>query len=100
MKLFISGIHTELIGKLAKLTEQGVILEQEYEYLFGMGNYEKAIHNHYYHYCGGRYELKLMFIDEPPFSIAGQTWYCLKEVGTGCHGDYFWYTLDQLMICD
>ena len=91
--------HTDFIGQIAKVTEFGAELEKEYEEVFGIGNYHVAKRTHGYCYMGGRYEMSLMFIDEPPFSRDGVTWYCLKEVGVGVTGDWHWYTLNQLMIC-
>lgn len=95
----IADVHTHLIGKLCKLTEMGLELEKEYEKLFHMGNYERARTFYMYHEKGP-YQVLFMFIDEPPYNRDGLTWYCVKEVGKGCMGDYHWYTLDQLMICD
>lgn len=93
-------IHTHLIGQIAKLTEFGMELEKEYEDVFGFGNYSSARQIHYFCYMGGKYEMSLMFIDEPPTTHNGETWYCLKEVGVGVMGDWHWYTLNQLMICE
>ena len=97
--LRVADTHTDLIGKLAKLTELGVELEAEYEQLFGIGSYNRARETYYYCNRGGRYAMTLMFIDEPPYTCNGVTWYCLKEVGVGVMGDWHWFTLDQLMIC-
>lgn len=92
--------HSHLVGKIAKLTERGLILEKEYEELFGIGNYGKSQLIHYYCNCGGRYEISLMFIDEKPVKRNGVTWFCVKEIGTGVSGDWHYYTLNQLMICN
>ena len=97
--LRIADDHTDLIGKLAKLTAFGVELEAEYERLFGVGSYSSARETYYYCHRGGRYEMALIFIDQPPERRNGVTWYCLKEVGVGVMGDWHWFTLDQLMIC-
>jgi hypothetical protein len=91
--------HTDMIGKIAKLTERGVLLEKEYVDLFGIGNEIFAKLLHQYCYEGGKYEISFMFIDEPPFKKNGVTWFCLKEVGMGVSGDWYWFTLNQLMIC-
>jgi len=92
--------HTEFIGKISKITEFGIELEGEYEKLFNVGNLSKAQMIYYYCYMGGRYEISLMFIDEPPIKRNGVTWFCLKEIGTGNNGDLHWFTLNQLLICD
>ena len=100
MKLRIINDHTPLIGKLAKLTAMGLHLEQEYQTLFEVGNYFKAQLIHYYCYLQNKYEINLIFIDEAPIKRDGLTWFCLKEIGNGVHGDYHWFTLDQLMVCN
>ena len=92
--------HTDLIGKIAKLSEFGVELEKEYEELFNVGNYCNAKDIYFYCHRGGRYEMSLIFIDEPPIKHNGITWFCLKEVGVGVNGDWHWFTLNQLIICD
>lgn len=97
--LRISNEHTFLIGKIAKLTEFGVRLEAEYCNLFGFGNVRKAeLLLAYMHH--EKYEVSLIFIDEPPVKNLDQTWFCLKEIGKGCFGDWHWFTLDQLIICE
>lgn len=98
--LRIEDVHTHFIGKIAKLTEKGLELENDYEKLFGIGNYGKSHIIHYYCHCGGRYEMSLMFIDEKPIKINGATWFCVKEIGVGVSGDYHYYTLDQLKISE
>jgi hypothetical protein len=40
-----------------------------------------------------------MFIDEKPIKRNGVIWYCLKEVGKYSTGDYYWFTLNQVLIC-
>lgn len=92
--------HTEYIGKICKLTAFGLVLEQEYESLFGVGNYQVAQHIFQYCYLNNRYAICLMFIDEPPITRDGVTWYCFKEFGTGCSGDWHWFTLNQVMVCN
>lgn len=91
--------HTQFIGKICKLTEFGVCLEVEYEKLFGIGSEYTANRTFYYCHLGGRYEMSLMFIDEPPIKKESMTWFCLKEIGVGVSGDYHWHTLDQIIIC-
>lgn len=100
MKFLIYNDHTPLIGKIAKLTSFGVQLEKEYEKLLEIGNSHIAKRIHYYNHCGGRYETKLIFIDEPPFEYAGVKFYCLKEIGTGANGDWYWFSMNQLIICE
>lgn len=97
----ILDTHSPLIGKIAKLTDFGVELEKEYQDLFGVGNYASAFHLHQYHSKDfGKYQLMLMFIDERPINRNGVVWYCLKEIGKYATGDYFWFTLNQLIICN
>lgn len=98
--LRVADLHTHLIGKICKLTEFGVELEKEYEQLFKRGNSQSAMQIFYFCHRGGRYEMSLMFIDQPPFTKDNNTWYCVKEVGVGVMGDWHWYTLNQLMICE
>jgi hypothetical protein len=97
--LRIYDLHTELIGKICKLTSFGVELEKEYEQVFGVGNYHSAQTLFEYCHCGNKYELSLMFIDEKPIKRNGVVWYCLKEIGKYSTGDYYWVTLCQVMIC-
>ena len=96
--LFAVYEHTHLVGKLCKLTRMGAELEKEYEQLFHVGNYNRALDINFFCYMGGRYEMSLMFIDEKPIRRQNVVWYCVKEVGVGVMGDWHWYTLDQLMI--
>jgi thymidine kinase len=99
--LQISDIHTDLVGKLCKITSFGIELEKEYVQLFGVGNVHTAQMAHLYCYNSSeKYAIKLMFIDEVPFFKNGMTWYFLKSVGKYANGDYYLYTLDQLLISD
>lgn len=98
--LKVIGEHSYLIGKIAKLTTLGVLLEKKYEELFGVGNAHKAEFINYYCYIGGRYEMSLIFIDEPPEKRGGIMFYWLEEIGVGVMGDWHLYTLEQLMICN
>lgn len=98
--LRIYDLHTELIGKICKLTRFGVELEREYENVFGVGNYHSAQIMFKYCHCGGEYEVSLMFIDESPITKNGVVWYCVKCVGKHSSGDYYWFTLNQIVICD
>lgn len=95
---FHSQKHKQFIGKICKVSLQGVILEKEYEKLFGIITYAEKI----YEYCQvkGKYEMNLIFIDEPPINKMGETFYCVKEIGNGVFGDLHWFTLNQLVICD
>jgi|GEM_PF-5144093 len=89
----------EYCGKLAKVTELGVLLAREYELLFGVGSEWQTQRAYDYCHAGGRYELVLLFIDQEPWHVHGLTFYCLKEVGAGALGDWHYYTLDQLVLC-
>lgn len=95
----IFDLHSELVGKICKLTEHGLAMEQEYKELFGIGNYESARRLFYYCYESGKNELSLMFVKEKPIKQNGCIWYCMKEIGRGSTGDYYWFTLNQVMIC-
>ncbi len=92
----IHNIHTCLVGKVCRLTKIGVLLSQEYEKLFGIGNQYKV--QDIYNICESGFGC-LMFIDEPPWQTFGFTFYCLKIVAKGSD-DWYWFTLNQLMICD
>ena len=95
----VYDLHTNLIGKVCKLTSFGVELEKEYDKLFGIGNpYQAQI---LFEYChrSDKNELSLMFIDEKPIARNGVVWYCLKEIGKNSSGDYHWFTLNQVVIC-
>lgn len=101
MILRVADLHTEHIGKIAKLTEFGVELDKEYGEVFGIGEgYDRIRWLYEYHHCGGPNELSLMFIDEPPIKRQGCVWYCLKDIGKGNPEDWHWFTLNQLMICE
>ena len=91
--------HQSLIGRIAKLTEYGALLSKEYEELFKIGNPDSDYQVYQYCHMGGRYEMTLMFIDEPPFKINGVTFFCLKEIGVQTGGDWHWYSLNQLIFC-
>lgn len=98
--MFAVQDHSYLIGKIAKTSPLAVELEVEYERLFEVGNVNQIQMIDYYCHCGGRYELSLIFLDEPVYKKKGMTWYCLKDIGTGASGDWYWLTLDQLIICE
>ncbi len=93
-------IHTDLIGKICKLTRFGVQLEYQYERELCVGDWYRAERLRYY--CGLRneHEISLMFIDEKPHTQNGVTWFCVKEVGQDVNGDWHWFTLNQLIICE
>lgn len=95
----ITDDHTPLIGRLAKITELGVVLENEYKALFGFGSPHCAQTLYYYCHNRGKKQVYLLFIDKKPFKTDGLTWFCLKEVGIDASGDYHWLTLDQLIVC-
>lgn len=92
--------HTSLIGSVAKVSEFGVELAKEYESYLGIGSYDNTYRTWQFCHMGGRYEMSLMFISEPPFIEKGVKFYCLKEVGAGVGGDWHWYSLNQLVICN
>lgn len=94
--LRISDIHTEYLGKTCKLTDYSVILEKEFELLFGIGNVEVA--QRLYDYCM-QDRIRLIFVDEKPVKMYGLTFFCLKEIGKDGNGDLHFFTLEQLMIC-
>lgn len=89
-----------LLGCIAKLTEFGVELEKEYEKTFGIGSYNRAFRIWYYCHLEGRYQMSLMFIDQQPYVKNGVKFYCLKEVGVGVMGDWHWFSLNQLIVCN
>lgn len=92
-------LDKELVGKICKITMLGCQLEKEYEEMFGIGDYRRACFCHWRHQPG-KYQMLFMFIDQKPVKKHGLTWYCVKEIGNGVMGDWHWYTLDQLIICD
>jgi hypothetical protein len=97
----VHDLHTDLIGKIAKPTLFGVELAGKYKEMFGIGPSKwHAERTHFFCTRGGPYEMALMFIDEPPVTRNGVTWYILEEVGVDVMGDWHMYTLDQLIICD
>lgn len=98
--LRIAKDHDWLVGKVCKLSILGVELEKEYYEMFSIGNYEKAKQIHKYCYDFGTTELNLIFIDQDPFVRGAITWYCLKEIGKTYCGNWHWYTLNQLIICE
>src|SRR5574342_83086 len=83
----VADLHTDLIGKLCKLTQHGVLLEKEYEEIFKVGNTRVAELLFFYHQPGP-FQILLMFIDQPPWRKDSQTWFCVKEIGKGCFGDW------------
>lgn len=89
-----------LVGRIAKLTERGVLLAKEYEELLGIGSEGSARKIHEYCHMGGQYEMSLIFINEPPFIAKGVTFYFLKEIGKGVGGDWHLYSLNQLIFCN
>ena len=94
--LRLHDLHTEHIGKICKLTSFGVELEKEYELLFGIGNHYSALM--LFDFCNNN-EVRLMFVDEKPFSREGVIWYCLKDVGKYSEVNYHWFTMNQILIC-
>lgn len=96
----ICDLHTDLIGKICKVTEFGVELQKEYADLFGIGSV--FITNRLFEYCQleGKNKVSLIFIDEKPIIKNGVVFYALKEIGKYTNGDYYWFSLNQLMICE
>ncbi len=92
--------HKSLIGRIAKVTERGILLAKEYEELLGIGSENSTKKIYEYCHMGGQYEMSLIFINEAPFRIHGVTFYCLKEIGKGVGGDWHWYSLNQLVFCN
>lgn len=97
--LKVAHLHTDLIGKLCKLTPMGVVLEKQYEELLGIGNPYNAELLYHYHQ-EGKYQLLLIFVDEQPWVFHGHIFFCVKDIGNGAMEDYHWFTLDQLIICE
>ena len=91
--------YKTLIGKTAKLTKQGVKIENLYNNPLKMGYY-KAMILFDYCYRPDEFQISFQFVDEPPETQNGITYYCLKQIGKHSSGDWYWFTLDQLMICD
>lgn len=93
-------IPSLLAGKLAILSEFGLEVEREYSNALGLGNYDIARRVYYYNHIEGKYATKLMFLNEPPVRKDGVVFYCLKEVGKNAPGDWYWFSLDQLIIIE
>lgn len=91
--------HTELIGKICKITRFGVELQKEYKRLFGIGSHYVAKTLFDYCYSGNEYELSLVFTQDAPIRRNGVVFYCLKEVGEHSSGEYHWLSLNQIIIC-
>lgn len=92
-------VHKHLIGKLCKLTDFGLILEKEYE-LLGFGNarsYERIL---FYNQLKDQNSISLISIDEYPHKINGVLLFCVKEIGKYSSGDWHWFSLNQLIICE
>lgn len=84
-------ILTELDGKICRLTQDAPYIDKAFK------------HN----WCQTKrllifqeiYDLKFMFIDEQPFWKHNHWWYCIKEIGKEADDNWYWYSLNQLMIC-
>lgn len=94
----IRPLHNHLIGKICKLTDFGLVLANEYQAMFGIGNFVTARMLHWSMQQPGN-KVMLMFNKERPFNRLGTTWYCFTEVGEEGNGDYHWFTLDQVVVC-
>lgn len=97
--LRIAEIHTDLIGKIAKLNNIAYHLELEYEEMYKVGNANRMKTLLFFqneHIC----KMMFLFIDEKPIKKFNETWFCLKEIGNGVNGDWHWFTLNQLIICE
>lgn len=90
-------IPTLLAGKLAVLSEFGLEVEREYNKILHLGNYDIARQIIYRNHMEGKYATKLMFLNEPPVRKHGVVFYCLKEVGKYSTGDWYWFSLDNLL---
>lgn len=93
-------IPSLLAGKIAVLSQFGLEVEREYSNILGLGNYELARRVYHYNHMEGKYASKLMFLNEPPMRKDGVVFYCLKEVGVNAPDDWYWFSLDQLIIIE
>ena len=98
--LTLAGEHKPYLGKLAKPGPLYRTLVKEYRALFGVGESDYAAEMLEWA-CGreGSFEVTLLFIDEAAISRGGITWFCLKAIGKDGNGDYYYLTLDQLVLC-
>lgn len=97
--LRLADIQTDLIGKIAKLHSQAEELEREYVSMYNVGSVNtirKLLYFQNFHYS----KMKFLFIDEKPVRKFNETWFCLKEIGKDVNGDYHWFTLNQLIMCE
>ena len=92
--------HSWLIGKVAKLHSSAGAIEQGYTEAIGIGDVDKIDKLYWRCHCGGPYEISFMFVDEQPFRRLGVVFYCLQEIGNGVFGDWHWFSLEQLIVCD
>lgn len=97
----IIDLHSDLIGKVCRLHPAAVQLAKVYEDLFSFGNAqctERLLFFQNYHDC----KLAFIFLDEAPVTRYTETWFCVKEfstTGKKVNGDWYWFTLNQLIIC-
>ena len=80
--------HSWLIGKMAKLHSSAVAIEQGYTEAIGIGDVDKIDKLYWRCHCGG------------PYRRLGVVFYCLQEIGNGVFGDWHWFSLEQLIVCD
>ncbi len=87
--LRIHDIHTDLIGKTAKLSSQAFCLASQYKEIFNLGNIYSLKKLSLFEYL-------LIFVDEKPEIRNGTAFFCLKDA---VNEEMFWLTLDQLIVC-
>lgn len=92
--------HKWLVGKIAKLHYSAIEIERGYMSNIGIGNVHKVELMYWQQHSRGKYETSLMFVDEPPFRQKGVVFYCLQEIGKEAFGDWHWFSLEQLIICN
>jgi hypothetical protein len=95
----LTDTHTPLLGQLAKITRLGVSLEANISNCSALGVFTRP---------GGCITTVTIGANAPCACClsmsrpsGGETLpgFCLKEVGQDSTGDWYWYTLDQLLIC-
>lgn len=89
-----------LVGKLAKLSKDAHHIELGYLDNIGIGNPDKISELIYQCYRNDEYQIKFMFVNEPPFKKMGVEFYCLQEIGNVVFGDWYFFSLEQLIICN
>jgi hypothetical protein len=98
--LSVAGEQTPYVGRLAKPSPLFRVLCAKYLELFGTG-----ISDYYAERLewecsrGGPNETTLMFVDEPPYTANGFTYFFLEAIGKDTMGDWHMLTLDQIILC-